>query len=270
MTMAFGGCLVGAMLALPWHASAHLGMVSPESRYGPNVLKEGPCGQAGGARSDRVYVFAPGETIVLEWDEYVDHPGHFRISFDEDGDDDFVDPPCLAGCDGRSPTVEMYSNDTVLLDNIPDTAGGRTRIELTLPNVTCDNCTLQVLQVMYDKPPYTIPGNEMYYQCIDLILQDGSPAPVDAGLPPEMDAGSLPGPDGGDGPADASTPAPGVADAGVVPTTPLAAPGEPEDQAPSGAVIRSASCRCGPSHGFLSWWSVLVLFGGAFVRRRFF
>ncbi|MCA9560948.1 MAG: hypothetical protein KC583_20510, partial [Myxococcales bacterium] len=59
---------------------------------------------------------------------------------------------------------------------------------VTLPDVECDNCTLQVIQVMFDKPPQTSPGNDLYYQCADLVLRgDGPP-------PPPVDAGPGPGP----------------------------------------------------------------------------
>ena len=71
--------------------------------------------------------------------------------------------------------MEFYSNDTVLLDDIAD-EGRDVRdymATITLPDITCDNCTLQVIQVMYDKPPYTTPGNDIYYQCADLIRQIG-------------------------------------------------------------------------------------------------
>jgi hypothetical protein len=50
-----------------------------------------------------------------------------------------------------------------------------------------DELPLQVIQVMYDKPPYTIPGNEMYYQCADLILV--RPPEPDAGV--DQDAGMV-------------------------------------------------------------------------------
>jgi hypothetical protein len=161
---------VTAALAVP--AAAHLALRSPPSRYGAGVLKVGPCGQAGGARTDNVTELEPGATIEVVWDEYVNHPGHFRISFDVDGDDDFVDPACLSGCDTRSPEIERYSNDTVLLDGIADTPeGGQSSASVTLPDVECDRCTLQVIQVMYDKPPYVTPGNDIYYQCADLVLR---------------------------------------------------------------------------------------------------
>jgi len=150
----------------PAEADAHLGLDAPVSRYGPDVLKTGPCGVEGGQRSDNVSYFEPGETIEVLWNEYIDHPGHYRIAFDADGDDDFVDPATM---------MELYSNDAVLLDGIPD--GGRDirdySATVTLPDVSCDNCTLQVIQVMYDKPPYTTPGNDIYYQCADLVLKVG-------------------------------------------------------------------------------------------------
>ena len=153
-------------------AKAHLDLTAPTSRHGADVLKDGPCGQTGSTRTQNVTTFSPGETITVSWDEYVDHPGHFRIAFDADGDDDFVDPATM---------MEFDSNSSVLMDNIADTTGGTSSVQVTLPNVECDNCTLQVIQVMYDKPPYTTPGNDIYYQCADLVLTRG--AVPDAGMP---------------------------------------------------------------------------------------
>jgi hypothetical protein len=157
-------------------AAAHLALLYPPSRYGDSVLKEGPCGIAGGARSDNVTELAAGAQIEVVWDEYVNHPGHFRIAFDSDGDDDFVDPACLSGCNTRTPEIATYSNASVLLDGIADTPdGGRGSAVVTLPDVECTRCTLQVIQVMYDKPPYTMGGNDIYYQCADLVLRRDVP-----------------------------------------------------------------------------------------------
>jgi hypothetical protein len=168
--------LLGLVALAPVEAKAHLGLSSPASRYGPDTLKTGPCGVSGGERTGNVTYYEPGETIEVSWDEYVDHPGHYRIAFDEDGDDDFVDPATM---------TELYSNETVLLDGIDDKGPGERDYvaTVTLPDVTCDNCTLQVIQVMYDKPPYTTPGNDIYYQCADLVLRVGG-APPDAGIEP--------------------------------------------------------------------------------------
>jgi MYXO-CTERM domain-containing protein len=87
-----------------------------------------------------------------------------------DGQDDFADPPTMN---------DYYSNPAVLLDEIPDRQGGSREYaqEITVPNVDCNNCTLQLIQVMYDKPPYG-DGNDMYYQCADIIIEADPNAPA--------------------------------------------------------------------------------------------
>ncbi len=47
--------------------------------------------------------------------------------------------------------------------------------EIALPNIECDNCTLQMLQYLNPGPPYA-PGN-FYYQCADITLSAAAPAP---------------------------------------------------------------------------------------------
>jgi hypothetical protein len=168
MRLAVSAALLLSMLWPPGDASAHLGLDAPTSRYGPDTLKTGPCGVDGGERTNNVTYFEPGETIDVVWNEYVEHPGHYRIAFDPDGDDDFVDPATM---------MDLYSNEAVLLDGIPDQSRDNRNYlaTVTLPDIECDKCTLQVIQVMYDKPPYTTPGNDIYYQCADLVLRAGGP-----------------------------------------------------------------------------------------------
>ena len=153
-------------------ANAHVALNFPESRHGPDVLKQGPCGIEGSSRGNNISVFAPGDTIEVQWNEYIDHPGHFRIAFDESGNDSFQDPVCLDNCNSLSMVIEQQAADpSVLLDAIPDTPiGGPSSASVTLPDIECDDCTLQLIQVMTDKPPYTIGGNDLYYQCADIVL----------------------------------------------------------------------------------------------------
>ena len=79
--------------------------------------------------------------------------------------------------------TDVSGGPAVLLDDIADKTGTETYSQqIKLPDVACDNCTLQVIQVMTDKPPYG-DGNDLYYQCADIILtKDGAAAP-DAGAP---------------------------------------------------------------------------------------
>ncbi len=182
------------LVAVAAPASAHLGLDAPTSRYGQNILKTAPCGMLNGARSENVSTFEAGQTITVRWNEYVNHPGHYRIAFDDDGHDDFVEPRCLAECDNRDMDIELYSNDAVLMDGIPDANGGDYSVEITLPDVVCDNCTLQVVQVMTDKPPYTAGGNDLYYQCADLVLVPAGTLGTDMGGG-EVDMGGTNNPD---------------------------------------------------------------------------
>lgn len=199
----------GCLLATAADALAHIQITYPPQRT--SSQKTGPCGAAGSTRGDTVTVLAPGSTITVRWDETIQHPSHYRISFDMDGDDDFVDP---ADYD------ERYSNDAVLVDDIGDESGGTPlpyEQTITLPDVECDNCTLQLVQVMYDKPPYG-DGNDLYYQCADLVLT--------------RDPGTIPdaGPGGGPG---------GGSDAG---------PGAPDDD---GGGCQAAGGRAGSSAGLV-------------------
>src|SRR5690349_20175034 len=78
-------------------ASAHISLDQAgthKSRYG-DPQKVGPCGVAGGERSENVYKYDAGETIKVEIKEYISHPGYFRIAFDDDGDDGFKDPQSI-------------------------------------------------------------------------------------------------------------------------------------------------------------------------------
>jgi hypothetical protein len=159
---------LAVLLALSSTAHAHIQLVYPPQRYAEQ--KRGPCGRSVSARGQNVTVFEPGQTITVAWKETIGHPGHFRISFDDDGEDGFVDP---AGYQ------DFNSAPTVLEDNISDSSCGDTsRVQITLPNIECENCTLQVIQVMTDKSPYG-DGNDIYYQCADIALRPGGGAPSD-------------------------------------------------------------------------------------------
>lgn len=172
--------LAAALTATPALALAHIQLASPAQRI--TSQKAGPCGAAGSVRGTNVTVFEPGAMVTLTWNETINHPSHYRIAFDADGQDDFLDPPNMN---------DTFVNAAVLADMLPDNAGGAYEHTVQLPNIECENCTLQLIQVMYDKPPYG-DGNDLYYQCADIALRvGGAPAEPDAGAsnPADPDAG---------------------------------------------------------------------------------
>jgi MYXO-CTERM domain-containing protein len=207
-------------------ASAHISLEeggTHKSRYGDGEIKGGPCGRLNGARGPNVYTYAPGQKITVSVIESIPHPGYFRIAFDNDGDDAFVTPRSIKPLDPNrkcpnDPTdqcgmSDFYNSPAVLpgMDNLNPhlTArfGTKYTWEVTLPDVECTHCTLQVLQVMEDDlthGPYdTRPGvgvEDVYFQCIDLVLKRSNDAGTgdgtDAGT---TDAGTPPGDSGGTG-----------------------------------------------------------------------
>jgi MYXO-CTERM domain-containing protein len=189
--------LAAALLVLvagPTVAAAHIQLTNPAPRT--LELKRSPCGLAGSTRGTNVIVLAPGAQLEVRWNETINHPGHYRIAFDDSGQD-FPVPPTATGSTMGMPTV--------LMDMIADiaTPGASYRQMITLPNITCESCTLQVLQLMTDKPPYTVDAlsDDIYYQCADIALRmpgGGGDAGTDASAGP--DAGQEP--DGGVGATD--------------------------------------------------------------------
>jgi hypothetical protein len=157
-------CLAAVVLVAE-PAASHVIISSHTTRHGSGSIKLGPCGKLQSERGGVIHIFEPGETIHLEWDEFISHPGYFRISFDEDGDDDFVDPANYN---------DFYTNDSVLVDELfPHARPFNTstyEFDLTLPNVECENCTIQLIQMMTDKPPYAVGTNDIYYNCLDVTL----------------------------------------------------------------------------------------------------
>lgn len=184
--------------ALP--AYAHISMKGAlQSRGGDQKMS--PCD---GKRGDGPeYTFAPGATITLAVNEDIPHPSYFRIAFDDDGED-FVEPASIDPIDktracpfdkddqcGKADYCTMAGASkgaVVLWDDLdPHLAaaakGGSWTVKL--PDVECQNCTLQVLQIMEDTvhgaycPQGTCANSansleDIYHRCIDIKLVKGA------------------------------------------------------------------------------------------------
>jgi hypothetical protein len=209
LSMVVLSALVGASALSAVPAHAHINMDGVLKDRGGNQ-KTPNCG--GVPRSAKPYEFEPGATIALGVDEFVYHDGYFRISFDDDGEDGFKDPQSIdplnpnrygpgkkcqgtaADRCGKSDFCSVVSEDgpTVLWDNLdphvtPTGVGSKKWAwTVTLPNIECENCTIQVMQVMED-PVGDAHGpfdgkSDLYYKCIDVKLKKGvgkTPGTVD-------------------------------------------------------------------------------------------
>ena len=187
-----------AVTLAPATALAHINLTFPMPRTESAVgdQKTAHCGTINWVRADhpdRTNVFPPGATITVTWQETINHPGYYRISFQPNGEV-FRFPAPGAGA-GGFPTENLTgmtdpdgTGSMILEDRIAD---GMLSKDVTLPNMECANCTLQLIQVMTDKAPYTnnAGGNDLYYKCADITLSAGAP---DAGPQPGVDAGADP------------------------------------------------------------------------------
>jgi len=209
------------LVAAPLTASAHIALTYPPPRG--TDQKVGPCGAAGSVRGANVTVLEPGAMVTVPWNEPNNPPSHYRISFDNDGTD-FTVP---------NDFMDFTQTTNVLVDRIADAAGGSYSQVVQLPSTPCENCTLQLFQMMYDKAPYG-DGNDIYFQCADIALRVGG--------------GPGPGPDAGGG----GNPGTG-ADAGITD------PGSESDNISGG---------CSTSSGSSSWIFTLLGVIGLAARRR--
>ncbi|MGD8641653.1 MAG: lytic polysaccharide monooxygenase, partial [Gammaproteobacteria bacterium] len=112
-------------------------------------------------RSTNPAVFRPGQQITVEWEETINHPGYFTIAFSPANDTGFADNILYR--------LEDTQNDL----NVPHFYSA----DITLPEVECDTCTLQLVQYMTERDPPSL-----YYSCADIRLvaedPDTPPAPV--------------------------------------------------------------------------------------------
>lgn len=172
-------CALSVAMFCGARAHAHVSLEVPKARYwsaatmmadqSAGKQKTGPCGASRDARTtdaSLITTFKPGEKVTVKWSETIQHPGHFELSFDTDGQD-FPTP-------GTAPAAD--SGVTVLAANIADKSSKAYSYEITLPNMECSKCTLQLVQVMTTAaPPYG--KNDLYFNCADIVIKaDGGGA----------------------------------------------------------------------------------------------
>ena len=149
--------VVVVTLTLASNALAHVLLEEPRRRY--DDMKGAVCGKGGvsDGRTSNFHRFEPGATIAMAWTETIDHTGSWRVAFDDDGAD-----------------RDDFDNNVLHEEFDPENESNlRWEAEVTLPDVECTNCTLQLIQVMT-----TGEGNDnnTYFQCADLVLGEGESA----------------------------------------------------------------------------------------------
>src|SRR3954464_7696052 len=158
---AFAACVA----PIPGVTHAHFKLVEPASwivedeRGDPQ--KGFPCGGSNtdyGKPSYAVTPAAGGSKLHLKVQETVYHPGHYRIALAVNSPSELpLDPKATTetGPNGQPRSVSAEIEDPVtapvLVDGLwvhSEKAGAAWETDVTLPNINCRHCTLQVVQFM--------------------------------------------------------------------------------------------------------------------------
>jgi hypothetical protein len=215
---AFGAALVavGMLVLAPTPAVAHFILVEPASWMSQDSLgfpeKLGPCGdEEGGTPTGLVTAYHPGDTVTLTVNEVIFHPGHYRIALATDPSMLPAEPPVTPDSTPcgtvpiESPAVYPVLADGVFTHTTAFTSPQTVQFRLPT-DVTCTNCTLQVIEFMSDHG-LNVPGGCFYHHCANISISgevsDGGNA-SEAGIVEMADAAGAGGDDAATG-GDASS-----------------------------------------------------------------
>ena len=200
MTRAFRTAAVFTALAIvvPAVVHAHFKLMEPASwivedeRGDPQ--KAGPCGGTNGnagTPTNTVVQAVGGQKLHVKVMETIYHPGHYRIALavnsraELPADSDVVTKESERGPRSVSATIQSAPKLPVLADGLfvhTVKATEPFETDVTLPNISCARCTLQIVEFMAEHG-YNNPGGYFYHHCADLQITADAGKPRSAGWP---------------------------------------------------------------------------------------
>lgn len=189
---------VAALVTVPAAVQAHFKLIEPASwitedqRGDPQ--KAAPCGaDAKSVPSEAIGKAVGGSTIHLKVLETIYHPGHYRVALSVNSREELpADPMTIERMTERGPrsvwaAIQSPVQTPVIADGLfqhyTRPASPQTfETDITLPNITCPKCTLQVIQFMADHA-YNQPGGYSYHHCADLAITADPAKPIDTRFP---------------------------------------------------------------------------------------
>jgi hypothetical protein len=269
---------LATLSVVSFHAAlsqAHFVLESPAAMTEQNGLgdpqKAPPCGDDGSASpTGERTSYVEGSTVSITINETIYHPGHYRVALALNDPDELPDPPPVTPGDSPCGSAPIDPNPTfpVLADGVlqhSSSFGGPQTFQVTLPEgVTCENCTLQIIEFMSDHG-LNNPGGCYYHHCANIaITPAGGPGGGDAGaVGGHMDSGTSPSVDAGNtNPEPEPEPDPDPSNGG-------AADGGPEDSAPADSTSGGCSvARSDTRTGFALGLGLLALLARRTRRQR--
>ena len=185
---------------VPAVTHAHFKLLEPASwliedeRGDPQ--KAGPCGGTNtdyGKPSYAVTQAAGGSRLHLKVLETIYHPGHYRVALAVNSPAELpVDPKATTMDSDRGPrSVSAEIQNPVQVPVLADGLFVHTakvdaafETDITLPNISCRRCTLQVIQFMAEHGVNN-PGMFSYHHCATVQITADSKKPIDAAWPKE-------------------------------------------------------------------------------------
>lgn len=192
--------VAAAALLLPAAAFAHFQLLAPASALVENQLgdpqKMAPCGGVTGnpgMPTNAVTAVRGGSMLHVKVSETVFHPGHYRIALAvKDRKELPADPmvttkPAPNGAPISVSAEISPAQPPVLADGLfPHTERQQTPIpwetDVKLPNINCDQCTLQVIQFMAEHG-LNKDGDYSYHHCATLKITANPALPIDKAWP---------------------------------------------------------------------------------------
>jgi len=188
------------LLLVPVATQAHFKLLAPASwliedeRGDPQ--KAAPCGGTNtdfGKPSWAVTQATGGSALHIRVQETIYHPGHYRVALAVNSPTELpVDPKATTMDTDRGPrsvSAEIMSpvQPPVLADGLfmhQAKADAPFETDVTLPNINCRRCTLQVIQFM-EQHAVNNPGMFTYHHCATVQITADPKKPIDAAWPKE-------------------------------------------------------------------------------------
>jgi len=175
---------------IPSVAPAHIKLLEPLSTWSTENGGKGkpPCGE--GIPSTIITKARGGHPLTVRVQEFIPHPGHYRIALSTKSRDELPVDPVVEMVDNKSVSAAIAENPQppILADGVfPHTTTPRNtewKMDVMLPNLSCEKCTLQVIQFMANHPGHA--DGVYYHSCADLEIT------ADPSLPPAGDAWMVP------------------------------------------------------------------------------
>jgi hypothetical protein len=195
-------CAAIAAVSLSTVADAHFALIQPAASLMQNRLgdpqKIAPCGGVSanpgrgtpanpGVPSGAVTNVKGGTDLPLLVQETIFHPGHYRVALARTMAQLPPDPQVTTvqtekGSRSQSAVIQNPPVAPVLLDGIFAHAERPTQnfeTMVPIPNITCANCVLQVIEFMADHPGIAVDGGHSYHHCAILNITADATKPID-------------------------------------------------------------------------------------------